>query len=254
MLAAASVSLKPGQSKIWEIPYYVGAKDNALLHRYGKGLDRAINLGYFSQLGRLILRILNRMHSLTNNWGWAIILMTMLIQAALFPLTYKSLKAQAAMRRLQPEITRLQQRYAKDAQKLNVEMMELYKKNGANPIGGCLPMVLQMPVFISLYNSLRSSWELHAAPWMFWIKDLSARDPYYILPVVMGGLMYGQNKLNAQAGGDPTQQQMMTWMPVIFTFMFLKFPAGLVLYWLTNSLANALVQIALKNHFAKTTA
>lgn len=245
-----STALAPGASKTWELPYYVGEKGHTWLSRYKLGLERSIDFGYFAQLGRLILKALDRLHDLTGNWGWSIIILTLALQLVLLPLTYKSLKAQAAMKRLQPEIARLQQRYSKEPQKMNVEMMELYKKHGANPMGGCLPMILQMPIFVALFNTLRNAWELHGAVWMFWVKDLSAKDPYYVLPLVMGGLMFIQQKMNPPTT-DPTQAQMMTFMPIVFTFMFLNFPSGLVLYWLTNSVANFAAQVALKDHFDK---
>lgn len=247
-LEAADVTLQPGQSRDWTLGYYIGEKGNTWLSQYKVGLERSINFGFFSQLGRFMLKVLNAIHKRVGNWGWSIIILTLCIQVVLLPLTMKSFKAQAAMKRVQPEISRLQQRYKSDPQRLNTEMMELYKKHGANPLGGCLPMLLQMPVFYALFYALRNAWELHAAPWIFWIHDLSAKDPYYVLPLVMGALMFAQNKLNPQTS-DPTQQQMMTWMPIIFTFMFLRFPAGLVLYWLTNSAANAAVQLVLKNWF-----
>lgn len=250
-LQSAGATLSPGQSKTWEVPFYVGEKGNTWLSRYGVGLERSINFGFFSQLGRFMLRALADINKRVHNWGWSIIILTIGIQLVLLPLTYKSYKAQVAMRKVQPEMARLQQRYKSDPQKLNMEMMELYKKHGANPLGGCLPMLLQMPVFYALYYALRNAWELHGAGWIFWIKDLSVKDPYYVLPIVMGFLMWLQNKLNPQTA-DPTQQQMMTWMPIIFTFMFLRFPAGLVLYWLTNSAANAAVQLAFRKKFEST--
>ena len=247
-LTFKGATLEPGKERAWEIPYYIGAKGHTWLSRYGAGLERSIDFGFFAQLGRLVLKALNVLNNRINNWGWSIILLTCMIQVCLFPLTYKSLKSAAAMRKLQPQIAKLQQKYAKEPSRLNAEMMELYKKGGANPLGGCLPMLLQLPVFYALYNALRNAWELHGAGWIFWIKDLSAKDPYYILPVVMGGLMFAQNRLNP-APADPTQAQMMNFMPVIFTFMFLNFPAGLVLYWLTNSLMNAVFQLSLRDHF-----
>lgn len=249
-LRAASQTLAPASVKTYEVPYYVGEKGHVWLSRYGQALERSIDFGFFAQLGRYILKSLDKLHGLTGNWGWAIVLLTVILQVLLFPLTYKSLKAQAAMKKLQPEIARLQQRYAKEPQKLNAEMMEMYKKHGANPLGGCLPMLLQMPVFLALFNTLRNAWELHGAGWMLWVKDLSAKDPYYVLPLSMGALMFFQNKLNPPSS-DPTQAQMMTWMPIIFTFMFLNFPSGLVLYWLTNSVVNFVAQVALKDHFEK---
>ena len=252
-LTAKSATLAPGASRSWEVPFYVGAKGHTWLSRYKVGLERSIDFGFFAQLGRFVLKVLDYLHNVTGNWGWSIIILTLMLQVVLFPLTYKSLKATSAMKRLQPEIARLQQRYAKEPGKLNAETMELYKKHGANPLGGCLPMLVQMPVFIALYNALRNAWELHGSSWILWIHDLSAKDPYYVLPLVMGGLMFAQNKLNPAAGVDPAQQKMMTFMPVIFTVMFLNFPSGLVLYWLTNSLVSTLQQLALRDHFAAKT-
>ena len=127
--------------------------------------------------------------------------------------------------------------------------MELYKKSGANPLGGCLPLMLQMPVFIALFNALRNSWELHGAPWMFWVHDLSAKDPYRVLPIVMGGVMWVQNRLNPATVSDPSQKMMMNWMPVIFTVMFMNTPSGLVLYWLTSSIISASLQMGMRRHF-----
>lgn len=249
-LKSPGAALQPGESRVWELPYYFGAKGQTVLPRYKAGLERAINLGFFAWFGRKIIWVLFKIHGVTGNWGWSIILLTILLQVLLFPLTFKSLKATFAMKRLQPDISRLQQRHGKDPQRLNQEMMELYKKEGANPLGGCLPMLLQMPIFIALFNALRNAWELHGAPWMFWIKDLSAKDPYYVLPIVMGGLMFVQNRLNPPSA-DPTQQQMMTFMPVIFTVMFMNFPSGLVLYWLTNSLVSTAQQLALKPYLER---
>jgi YidC/Oxa1 family membrane protein insertase len=244
-LTAKSVTLAPGQTFVWEIPYYLGSKGLAWLSRYDVGLERAIDFGFFAWLGRRMLWALMQLHGFFGNWGWSIIALTLALQILLLPLTYKSLKAASAMRKLQPQIARLQERYKDDPTKLNTEMMGLYKKEGANPLGGCLPMVAQMPIFLSLYNALRNSWELHGSGWMLWIRDLSAKDPYYVLPIVMGGLMFLQSKLNPPAG-DPSQQQMMMFMPLIFTVMFLNFPSGLVLYWLTNSLVSTALQLGLR--------
>lgn len=245
-LTAKPVLLAPDARAAWEIPYYLGPKAQGPLAVYKAGLDRAIDFGFFSQLGRAMMSALDRLYRATGNWGWSIVVLTLALQILLFPLTWKSLKAAAAMRRLQPEIARLQQRHAGDAQALNAEMMALYKRTGANPLSGCLPMVLQMPVFLALYNALRGSWDLHGAPWIFWIKDLSAKDPYYALPLVMGALMYAQSKLNPPSS-DPSQRTIMMLMPVIFTVMFLNFPSGLVLYWLMNSLVSAGLQFALQD-------
>ncbi|MFA6316686.1 MAG: membrane protein insertase YidC [Elusimicrobiota bacterium] len=248
---APSADLGPGAERAWEIPFYLGPKGHGMLASFDAGLERSIDLGFFASIGRLIMKLLGWLHGLTGNWGWAIILLTVVVQIVLFPLSYKTLKSAAAMKKVQPQMQKLQQQYAKDPQRLNTEMMDLYKRSGANPLGGCLPLLVQMPVFIALYNALRSSWELHGATWVFWVKDLSAKDPFYILPVVMGGLMFLQNKFSPSAPTDPMQAKMMTWMPVIFTFMFLNFPSGLVLYWLTNSVITVVEQVALKGHLEK---
>ncbi|UPT72531.1 MAG: membrane protein insertase YidC [Elusimicrobiota bacterium] len=246
ILTAKPQTIPPGGSFAWEVPYYLGAKGHTWLTSYGLGLERSIDFGYFAWLGRQFLVALEWLHGLTGNWGWAILLLTLALQVLLFPLTWKSLRAAAAMKKLQPEIAKLQQRYADDSAKLSAATMELYKTKGANPLGGCLPMILQMPIFIALFNTLRGAWELHGAAWIFWIKDLSAKDPYYVLPVVMGALMFLQSKMNPPAG-DPAQQKVMMLMPIMFTFMFLNFPSGLVLYWLTNSLVSTVLQVALKD-------
>ena len=246
-LTAKPVSLRPGGAFTWEVPYYLGAKGHTWLSRYDLGLERSIDFGFFAWIGRKMLEFLEYLYGLTGNWGWAILLLTLILQVALFPLTWKSLRAAAQMKKLQPEVAKLQQKYADDSQKLSAATMELYKTKGANPLGGCLPMILQMPIFIALFNTLRNSWELHGAQWIFWIHDLSAKDPYYVLPIVMGGLMFLQSKMNPPAG-DPAQQKIMMFMPLIFTFMFMNFPSGLVLYWLTNSLVSTVAQVALKDH------
>ena len=153
----------------------------------------------------------------------------------------KSYRSTAAMKKLQPKIQELQKRYKEDAKRLNQEMLSLYKESKTNPFGGCLPMILQIPVFWAFFTMLRNSYELRGTPWIFWIKDLSQHDPYYILPVVMGGGMFLQQKLSGSVG-DPTQAKVMMFMPIIFTAMFLNFPSGLVLYWLTNSILSISIQ------------
>jgi len=250
-LTAKEGELPAGGERTVELPFYLGAKANNALSAYGAGLERSIDFGFFAQLGRMVVRALGYIHDRVGNWGWAIVILTLILQVILFPLTYKSLKAAAAMKKVQPEMARIQQKWGKDPARMNQEMMELYKRSGANPLGGCLPMLLQMPIFIALFNALRNSWELHGAQWVGWIKDLSAHDPYYVLPIIMGALMVVQQKMQPAATADPVQQKMMMWMPVIFTFMFLKFPAGLVLYWTTNSVVSAVLQVALKGHFER---
>ncbi|HVA66789.1 MAG TPA: YidC/Oxa1 family insertase periplasmic-domain containing protein [Elusimicrobiota bacterium] len=244
-LNAPAALLAPHASKTWKIPFYIGPKGMIWLSHFHLGLERSISFGFFSTLGRAMMRALYWLNRFTGNWGWSIIVLTILIQLVLMPLSYKSYKSMTAMKKLQPEITRLQQIYAKDAKKLNEQTMAVYKKHGVHPASGCLPMLVQFPIFFALFYALRGAWELHGAGWIFWITDLSAKDPYYVLPLVMGAVMFFQNKLNPMSS-DPMQAKMMTWMPIIFTFMFLYFPSGLVLYYLTSNLCTLITQAAFK--------
>lgn len=245
-IAANPVTLAPGQTVRLEIPFYFGPKGYTHLKTLGYGLENSVSFGWFKTIGRGTLAVLGYFHNFTHNWGWAILLLTICLQVIMFPLTYKQYKSMAIMKRIQPEVTRIQTKWKGDPQRMQSEMMAVYKKHGANPLGGCLPLVFQMPIFVALFNMLRGAWELHGAPWMLWIQDLSSKDPYYVLPLIMGAVMFLQNKLNPQPAGDPTQQKMMTYMPVIMTFMFLNFPAGLVLYWLTNSVLGFAAQTLIK--------
>lgn len=214
---------------------YVGPKGFTQLKHYGKNLEQGVDFGYFSGLGKLILNALYLLKAKTGNYGWAIIILSLGLQVLVLPLTVKSLKSTMAMKRLQPRIAELQQKYKSDPKRLNVEMMNLYKNSGTNPFGGCLPMLLQLPIFWALFTTLRNAYELRGAPWVLWIKDLSAADPYKVLPIVMGGGMYLQQRLSG-AVTDPMQRQMMIMMPIIFVVMFMNFASGLVLYWFMNSL------------------
>jgi YidC/Oxa1 family membrane protein insertase len=226
--------LKPGEKLAWTSLFYLGPKDYSELKRIGHGLDRAVDFGFFAPLAKLANSSLVYFHDLTGNFGVAIIILSVIIQIMLTPLSFKSYKAMAVMKKIQPEMQAIQKKYKEDPKRMNQEVMDLYKRHGTNPLGGCLPMLLQIPVFFALFTALRGSWDLHGAPFIFWIKDLSAKDPFYVLPIVMGGIMFLQQQLSPQTS-DPAQATMMKWMPVIFTFMFLTFPSGLVLYWLINS-------------------
>jgi YidC/Oxa1 family membrane protein insertase len=179
--------------------------------------------------------VLERIHGLVGNWGWAIIGLVVLIKAAMYPLSAAQYKSMAKMRKFQPRIAQLKERYGDDKQKFQQAMMELYKKEKINPVGGCLPILLQMPVFLALYWMLSESVELRHAPWIGWIQDLTARDPYFVLPALNMAVMWATQKLNPMTGMDPMQQKMMQFMPLVFGVMFAFFPAGLVLYWITNS-------------------
>ena len=233
-LPVPATELKAGEKRSWETQFYIGPKDYAKLKAMGHGLDRSVDFGFFAPLAKLANSSIVYFHKLTGNYGAAIIILSVLIQLMLTPLSFKSFKAMAVMKKIQPEMQAIQKKYKDDPKRMNAEVMDLYKRHGTNPLGGCLPMLLQIPVFFALFTALRESWALHGAPFVFWIKDLSAKDPFYVLPLVMGGIMFLQQHLSPQTS-DPSQAAMMKWMPVIFTFMFLTFPSGLVLYWLINS-------------------
>ena len=180
-------------------------------------------------------------HELVGNWGWSIILLTVCIKVLLYPLSAASLRSMAKMRSLQPKMESLKETYGDDRQKMSQELMALYKKEKVNPAGGCFPMLLQMPVFLSLYWVLLESVEIRHSPWIFWIQDLSAKDPYFILPLVMGASMLLMQKMQPMPT-DPTQAMVMKVMPIAFTFFFMIFPSGLVLYWTVNNLLSMLQQ------------
>lgn len=220
---------------------YVGPKGYTQLKRYNKNLEEGVDFGLFSALGKLILSAIYRLQKWTGNYGWAIVILTLILQVLILPLTIKNFKSMLAMKRIQPQIAALQKQYKSDPKRLNIEMMNLYKKTGTNPFGGCLPMLLQLPIFWALFTTLRNAYELRGTPWIGWIRDLSAADPYHILPIIMGGSMFLQQRLSG-AVTDPTQRQMMFIMPIMFTVMFFNFPSGLVLYWLTNNLATIAIQ------------
>ncbi|MBL8023149.1 MAG: membrane protein insertase YidC [Elusimicrobia bacterium] len=237
------VHLQPGESRVDTLNFFVGPKAYRDLKGMGIGLERSVDFGYFAPFGRLIHQALFILHKVTGNYGWAIILLTVIIQILVIPLTVKSFKHGQKMKAVQPQMKRLQELYKGDARRLNSEMLALYQRHGMRFMGmeGCVPMLIQLPVFWALFSTLRNTFELRYAPWMGWIRDLSAHDPYYVLPVLMGGGMFLQQKMT-MSSMDPTQKQIMYMMPIIFTFVFLKMPSGLVIYWLTNSLLTIGIQ------------
>jgi YidC/Oxa1 family membrane protein insertase len=243
---AVSVPLNPGESREDSSSFYLGPKGYESLKSLGLGLERSVDFGYFAPFGRVIHRALFLFHKATRNYGWAIILLTLIIQVLVLPLTVKSFQHGQKMKTVQPQMKRLQELYKNDARRLNTEMLALYQRHGLRFMGmeGCVPMLIQLPVFWALFSTLRNTFELRHAPWMGWVTDLSAHDPYYVLPILMGGGMFVQQKMT-MSSMDPTQKQMMYMMPIIFTFIFLKMPAGLVIYWLTNSLLTIGVQFYL---------
>ena len=224
-----------GQFGSYEAIFYVGPKDQEELSRLAEYLDLTVDYGFLWMIGKPIFFAMKAIHGVIGNWGWSIILLTLLIKLLLFPLSAASLKSMAKMRNLQPEMARLKELYGDDRQKMSQETMSLYKKEKVNPAGGCFPMLLQMPVFLSLYWVLLESVEIRHAPWVFWIQDLSAKDPYFILPLVMGASMLLMQKMQPMPT-DPMQAKIMQFMPIGFTFLFMTFPSGLVLYWTVNNL------------------
>ena len=219
--------------------FYAGTKELEILEDKGHHLVRMIDYGWFGNkfafLVKPLLKVLAFFYRLTGNYGWSIIFMTCVIKLLFFPLTHKSFKSMKGMQKVQPYVNIIQERNKDNRKKMNEEMMELYKKHKVNPVGGCLPMLLQIPVFIALYHALFFSIELRGAPFMGWVTDLSVADPYYVYPVLMGATMFLQQKLTPSMG-DPMQQKIMMFLPIVFTFLFLTFPAGLVIYWTVNNI------------------
>lgn len=219
---------------------YIGPKEIDTLTRLGQNSKKLINFGFFGWIAEILLRIMKFVHKGIPNWGVAIIIMTLIIKIIFFPLTYSSTKSMAKMQELQPKIKALRAKYKKAKQdiaqrrEMNEEMMRLYKEHGINPAGGCLPILIQLPFFWGFFRVLVVGIEFRQSPFVFWIKDLSARDPYYITPILMGVTQFIQQKMTPTSA-DPTQAKMMLLMPVIFTIFFMNFQSGLVLYWLTNN-------------------
>ena len=233
LFAAGVVLPFPGESLT--VPLFAGPQEQNRLEKIAPGLTLVVDYGWLTMIAAPLFWILEWIYGYIGNWGWAIILLTVLIKAVFFPLSAASYKSMAKMRVLTPQLMKLKETYAHDRQRMNTEMMEMYKREKVNPLGGCLPILVQIPVFIALYWVLLGTVEMRGAPWLGWINDLSVKDPYYILPLLMGVSMFVQTKLNPTPP-DPIQAKIMTWLPVAFTFMFLWFPAGLVLYWTVNNI------------------
>jgi YidC/Oxa1 family membrane protein insertase len=235
-LTGAPFTLAPGAESAFAYRVYLGPKHASALAPVGAHLERVVDYGWFSVIARPLLAFLNALYAFIGNYGIAIILLTTLVKAVFWPLSAKSFKSMQKMKDLQPKLQKLKERYGKDRERLNMEVMQLYKTHKVNPMGGCLPMLVQIPVFFALYRVLLGSIELRHAPFFLWIQDLSAKDPYYVTPLVMGVTMFLQQKMAPATGMDEMQQKLMLYgMPAIFTFMFLNFPSGLVIYWLVNN-------------------
>lgn len=228
------VTVEAGGQAVLENRLVVGPKEQARLAPIAEDLELTVDYGWLTIISKPLFIALAWIHSVVGNWGWSIILLTLAIKLVFYKLSEASYRSMARMRKLQPEMKRLKERYPDDRQKMNQELMTLYKKEKINPLGGCLPILVQIPVFIALYWVLLESVELRQAPWMLWIQDLSEQDPFYILPLLMGLTMFLQQRLNP-APMDPIQQKIMMGLPIVFTVFFIFFPAGLVLYWVTNN-------------------
>lgn len=227
-------TVAPDSEHTFQIALYAGPKVQKKLAELAQGLDLTVDYGWLWFISQPLFWMLEVIYDWIGNWGWAIIILTMLIKLAFFQLSATSYKSMANMRRLQPRLVSLKERYGDDKTRLNQAMMEMYKKEKINPLGGCLPILVQIPVFIALYWVLLESVELRQAPFILWIKDLSTPDPYFVLPVIMGATMLVQHHLNP-APIDPVQQKVMMVLPLVFTVFFAFFPSGLVLYWVVNN-------------------
>lgn len=238
---APETRVEAGATAEIDTRFYVGPKDIDKLESYAENLDLTIDFGFLWWLAKPLFHLLDFINSYVGNWGWSIIVLTIIIKAIFFYPSAISYRSMAKMRKVSPKMQEIKERFGDDRQKMSQEMMKLYKKEKVNPMGGCLPILIQMPVFIALYWVLMESVELRHAPFALWIQDLTVMDPYFIFPLLMGLTMFIQQKLNPTPP-DPMQAKIMQWMPVVFTFMFLWFPAGLVIYWVTNNTLSIMQQ------------
>ena len=232
---APSATIAAGDTQTLSSTLYLGPKDQDSLAQIARGLDLTVDYGFLWWISKYLFALLQFLHSLVNNWGVAIILITIVVKGAMYWLTKKQYESMARMRNLAPKMQQLKDRFGDDRQKMSQAMMELYRKEKVNPMGGCLPLLLQMPIFLALYWVLMESVELRHADFVLWITDLSVKDPYFVLPILTGASMYLLQKLQPTTITDPMQQKIMQWMPVAMSVFFLWFPAGLVLYWLVSN-------------------
>src|SRR5258707_6716705 len=244
------VSIAPGASAKVDVPLYAGPQEKRRLEAAAPGLDLVVDYGWLAIIAWPLFWLLEKLHALTGNWGVAIILLTVLIKLIFFPLSAASYKSMAKMKLVTPRLTKMREMYGDDRQKMNQAMMELYRTEKINPLGGCFPILVQIPVFIALYSVLLAAIELRHAPFILWIKDLSALDPYYVLPVLMTITMILQTKMNP-VPPDPVQAKVMQFMPFIFSIFFFFFPAGLVLYWLVNNILSIAQQLQIQRIFKR---
>jgi len=228
---------------------YIGQKTYKTLKSIDPVLVNAIEYGWFTFASKPLFAVLSWLHGIFGNWGWSIIALTILVRVILYPLTYKGMVSMQKMKAISPKIKELQAKYKGDPQRLNAATMEMYKKHGVNPLGGCLPMLLQIPVFFAIYRVLLNAVELQGAPWILWIDDLSRMDNYFVLPILMGASMYFQQRMTPNNFTDPLQEKVFKFLPLIFTFFFVTFPSGLVLYWFVNNLFSIAQQFIVNQQF-----
>ena len=240
--------IDPGATARVDVPLFAGPQEQRRLKAIAPGFDLVVDYGWLTIVAWPLFWLLQKYHSLTGNWGVAIILLTITVKLVFFPLSAASYKSMAKMKLVTPRLTKLREMYANDRAKMNQAMMELYKTEKINPLGGCFPIVVQIPVFIALYWVLLAAIELRHAPFILWIKDLSALDPYYVLPILMTASMVIQTRMNPKPP-DPVQAKVMTFMPFVFSVFFFFFPAGLVLYWLVNNILSILQQWQIQRIF-----
>jgi YidC/Oxa1 family membrane protein insertase len=243
-------SVAPGASARVSVPLYAGPQEQRRLRAAAPGFDLVVDYGFLAIIAWPLFWLLQQYHALSGNWGVAIILLTVTIKLIFFPLSAASYKSMAKMKLVTPRLTKLREQYAHDRQKMNQAMMELYKTEKINPLGGCFPILVQIPVFIALYWVLLAAIELRHAPFILWIHDLAALDPYYVLPILMTATMVLQTKMNP-VPPDPVQAQVMKFMPFVFSIFFFFFPAGLVLYWLVNNILSILQQWQIQRMFER---
>ncbi len=241
VLESSYFTLQAGEKRTLDYLVFIGPKEPAHLIAAGHQLDQIVSFGFFNLLAQPLFTVLTFFYGFLQNYGVAIILLTVMIKIIFWPLTHKSYSSMKSMQKLQPEMQKLRDKYKNDKERLNKEMMQLYKTHSVNPLGGCLPMIVQIPVFFALYQVLLNSIALRHAPFAFWLTDLAAKDPYYITPILMGASMFVQQKMTPTTA-DPMQAKIFMMMPIVFTFMFLNFPSGLVIYWLVNNLLTILQQ------------
>jgi YidC/Oxa1 family membrane protein insertase len=231
-----AITVQPNSEATTSALLYVGPKDQAVLETLAPSLDLTIDYGFLWMISQVLFWLLIKIQSIVTNWGFAIIVITLIVKGAMYPLTKAQYTSMAKMRDLAPKMAQLKERFGDDRQKMSQATMEMYRKEKVNPAGGCLPLLIQMPIFLALYWVFLESVELRHAPFMLWIQDLSAQDPFYILPVLMGVSMFVMQKMQPMTVQDPMQQKIMQYMPVMFTVFFFWFPSGLVLYWLVSNI------------------